>query len=114
MSPMLSVVILITSIVVSPNIDPVTSSFPAFQTNNCTTNTECEPNFCCLLGPVRYAIPTCNLFQQEGEQCRVNAETISTTLTYPDTSQIEVKDIYYILCPCADGLSCNPKHGICK
>ncbi|EGI67870.1 Astakine [Acromyrmex echinatior] len=110
---MLSVVILITSIVVSLNIDPVTSSFPAFQTNDqCATNTECKSNFCCLLGPMRYSIPTCMPFQQKDEQCRVNAETITTILTYPDTSQIEVKDIHYILCPCADGLSC--KHGICK
>ncbi|KYN41891.1 hypothetical protein ALC56_03712 [Trachymyrmex septentrionalis] len=53
-------------------------------------------------------------FQQKGEQCRVNAETITTNLTYPDTSEIAVKDIHYILCPCADGLFCNPKRGICK
>ena len=49
MLPMLNVVILITSIVVFPNIDPVTSSSPVFQ-KNCTINTECEPNSCCLLG----------------------------------------------------------------
>ncbi|KYN16810.1 Astakine [Trachymyrmex cornetzi] len=110
---MLSAIILITSIVVFPNIDPVTSSFPAFQTN-CATNTECEPNSCCLLGPMRYTRPTCMPFQQKGEQCRVNADTITANLTYPDNSQIEVKDIHFILCPCANGLSCNSKLGICK
>ncbi|XP_018338557.1 PREDICTED: astakine-like [Trachymyrmex septentrionalis] len=66
------------------------------------------------LGPTRYTKPTCMPFQQKGEQCRVNAETITTNLTYPDTSEIAVKDIHYILCPCADGLFCNPKRGICK
>ncbi|KYM75707.1 Astakine [Atta colombica] len=110
---MLNVVILITSIVVFPNIDPVISSSPVFQ-KNCTTNTECEPNSCCLLGPMRYSIPTCMPFRQKGELCRVNAETITTNLTYPNTLEIKVKDIHYILCPCADRLSCNPKRGICK
>ncbi|KYN05408.1 PREDICTED: astakine-like [Cyphomyrmex costatus] len=110
MSPMSSIVILITSIVVFPNIDPVISSFPAFQI--CKTNTECNSNSCCLLKPSRYAIPTCMPFQQEGEQCRVNAETITTNLTYPDNSEMEVINISFILCPCADGLSC--KNGICN
>ncbi|XP_018308071.1 astakine [Mycetomoellerius zeteki] len=112
MSPMSSVVILITSIVTFPNIDPVTSS--SLTVPNCTTNTDCEPNLCCLLGPSRYSIPACMPFQQEGEQCRVNAKTITTNLSYPDNTQIEVKDIHFILCACADGLSCDPKDGICK
>jgi len=53
-------------------------------------------------------------FQQEYEQCRVNAETITTNLSYPDNSQLEVKGVHFILCPCADGLSCNPERGICN
>ncbi|RLU18611.1 hypothetical protein DMN91_008968 [Ooceraea biroi] len=64
--------------------------------------------------PSRYATPACMPFQQRGEQCRVNADTISTNLTYPDDSRIEVESIHYILCPCADGLSCNFKKGICN
>ncbi|KAL6422888.1 hypothetical protein ACFW04_010426 [Cataglyphis niger] len=78
----------------------------------CTTNSECPSTQCCLLTPIRYGIPSCRTFQQKGEQCRVNADTITTTLSYPDKSQLEIKNVHYILCSCANGLSCN--HGICE
>ncbi|XP_012539105.1 astakine isoform X2 [Monomorium pharaonis] len=109
MSPISGILIFVISIVATSNIGSVTSS-----SQDCATNSECKSNSCCLLGPSRYAIPTCMPFQQKGEQCRVNAKTITTTLFYPDGSQVEVKDIHSILCPCADGLSCDPKRGICK
>ncbi|KAH0948338.1 hypothetical protein HN011_007680 [Eciton burchellii] len=88
----------------------------AGMTNNvqqCTTNAQCPSTHCCLLGPSRYAIPVCMPTQQKGEQCRVNADTITTNLTYPDSSQLEVKGIHFILCPCANELSCGP-NGICN
>ncbi|XP_029160672.1 astakine-like [Nylanderia fulva] len=78
----------------------------------CTTNLECPTDHCCLLGPSRFAIPTCMPFQQKREQCRVNADTVTANLTYPNSRSLEIKEIHFILCPCADGLSC--KHGICN
>ncbi|XP_020293985.1 astakine-like [Pseudomyrmex gracilis] len=83
------------------------------SSEGCTTTSECPPNFCCLLQPMRYAIPTCVPVQQKGEICRPNASTITTNLTYPDNSRLEVKDINYILCSCIDGSSCNPRKGVC-
>jgi len=119
MLSMLGVLLLVTLVKVSlvhslhgPEDVPERHEFAGFK--KCGTNSECPSNLCCLLGGSRYAIPSCSSFQQKDEQCRVNAEMLTTNLTYPDNSQIEVKDIHLILCPCADGLSCDPKRGICS
>ncbi|KAL0108021.1 hypothetical protein PUN28_014943 [Cardiocondyla obscurior] len=94
-------------------ISVVVLSSITVSAKECSTNSDCEKS-CCLLGPSRYAVPTCMPFQQKGEQCRVNADTITTKLTYPDDSEKTVNDVHYILCPCADGLSCDPKRGVCN
>ncbi|XP_011861926.1 PREDICTED: astakine-like [Vollenhovia emeryi] len=108
MSPMPGVLLFI-SIVTLPNI----SSIP-LSSENCVTNSECQTDSCCVLGASRYVIPTCMPFQQIGETCRVNAATITTNLSYPDNSQLEVTAVHFILCPCAAGLSCDSKHGTCE
>ncbi|XP_012228085.1 uncharacterized protein [Linepithema humile] len=105
MSPILVALLFISLAIAAP---------PLIPSEQCTTDSECPSDFCCLLGPSRYAMPACMPYQQKGEQCRVNAKTITTNLTYPDNSQLEVKNINFILCSCADGLSCNKKTGICN
>ncbi|XP_039310996.1 astakine [Solenopsis invicta] len=107
MTPISGILILVISIMATSSISSVV---PSYQ--KCNTNEDCKSSSCCLLGPSRYALPSCMPYQQKGEQCRMNADTITTNLSYPDNSQIEVKDIHLILCPCADGLSCD--FGICE
>lgn len=107
MSLMLSALLLVTLAGIVPAIP-----FDSSATQKCTTNLDCPSDLCCLLGPSRFAIPTCMQFQQKGEQCRVNADTVTANLTYPNDSRLETKDVHFILCPCTDGLSC--KRGICN
>ncbi|XP_014486827.1 PREDICTED: astakine-like [Dinoponera quadriceps] len=104
MSPILGVLLIAAVALMSPCVQ---------STQMCTKDAECPKDLCCLLGPIRYATPHCMPYQQPGQQCRVNAETITTNLTYPDNSRLEVKDVNFILCPCAEGSSCNPRTGIC-
>lgn len=131
MSPILSV-LLITTVALVSSLSPLISE-------RCTTDSECPQEKCCVLGlflpllliilqyysdmfnvngiilaPIRYAMPSCIQYQRMGEQCRVNASTITTNLSYPDNSQLEVKDVNYIMCPCAEGTSCNPQTGLCN
>ncbi|XP_071866915.1 uncharacterized protein isoform X2 [Bombus fervidus] len=81
----------------------------------CQSNTECQPGHCCTIGPMRYSVPQCKAMQKEGEVCRPgNVSTLNVTLGYPDGSQLTLKDVYYIFCPCADGLSCDIKEGVCN
>ncbi|XP_072756523.1 uncharacterized protein [Anoplolepis gracilipes] len=108
MSLILSALLLITLAGIVP--EAIFYDSPSIQ--KCTNNSECPSNLCCLLGPSRYALPTCMPFQQKGEQCRVNADTFTANLTYPDKSELEIKDVHFILCPCTNGLVC--KRGICK
>ncbi|EFN86043.1 astakine [Harpegnathos saltator] len=85
-----------------------------FSSNGqCTNNADCLSDECCLLGPMRYSTPTCIPYQKKGDQCRVNAEFVTTNLTYPNNSHLEVKNVSYILCPCVKETSCNKETGIC-
>lgn len=68
----------------------------------------------CFLGPARYSIPSCMPLQNKGEHCRFSADTITTNLTYPDHSRLEVQDINYILCPCAGEFLCDVESGKCN
>lgn len=53
--------------------------------------------------------------QKEGDICRpASASTIDMTVGYPDGSELTLKNVHYILCPCADGLSCDIKDGVCR
>lgn len=64
---------------------------------------------------MRYSLPQCKAMQKEGEVCRPgNVSTLNVTLGYPDGSELTLKDVYYIFCPCADGLSCDIKEGVCN
>ncbi|KZC05910.1 Astakine [Dufourea novaeangliae] len=80
---------------------------------HCQSNLECGPGHCCSIGPIRYSIPQCRPMQAEGEICRPASEfPINMTAAYPDGAQVLLTDVHYILCPCANGLSCDK--GVCK
>ncbi|KOC63709.1 Astakine [Habropoda laboriosa] len=82
---------------------------------HCQSNADCAPTQCCTIGGARYSIPECKAMQEEGEVCRPgNPSTLNVTLGYPDGSEITLKDVHFIFCLCADGLSCDVKEGICK
>lgn len=36
------------------------------------------------------------------------------TVGYPNGAEITLKEVHYILCPCASGLACDLKEGVCK
>nr|XP_034179903.1 uncharacterized protein LOC117604180 isoform X1 [Osmia lignaria] len=81
----------------------------------CQNNLECESGYCCTIGPIRYSIPECRAMQKEGEICRPgSASAINMTVGYPDGALVTLTDVHYILCPCANGLSCDAKEGVCK
>lgn len=81
----------------------------------CQSNLECDLGYCCTIGPIRYSIPQCKPLQDVGQVCRPGSVTpINMTVSYPDGAQVLLTDVHYILCPCADGLTCNAKEGMCK
>ncbi|XP_043517845.1 astakine-like isoform X2 [Frieseomelitta varia] len=81
----------------------------------CQSNSECQPGYCCTIGPIRYSIPQCRPMQEEGDTCRpASASTINMTVGYPDGSELTLNNVHYILCPCADELSCDVKEGVCR
>ncbi|XP_012283424.1 prokineticin Bm8-f isoform X2 [Orussus abietinus] len=96
-----------------PIIAGVASNRPSHV--QCVSNSECLRGSCCTIAPYKFSVPQCQSMQEEGAQCRpMGHETINTTLTYPDGSELELKGVHYILCPCDYGLTCDPKDGICR
>lgn len=52
---------------------------------------------------------------KEDEVCKPTDNILNTTLSYPDGSQVEIWNVYYIMCPCAGGLFCDRRsNGKCK
>nr|XP_003708605.1 PREDICTED: astakine-like [Megachile rotundata]XP_012153357.1 PREDICTED: astakine-like [Megachile rotundata] len=81
----------------------------------CQSNAECDSGYCCNIGPLRYSIPQCKVMQAEGEICRPGSTSpTNMTLGYPDGALVTLTNVHYILCPCANGLTCDTKEGICK
>ncbi|XP_076758719.1 astakine [Xylocopa sonorina] len=81
----------------------------------CENNSECPSDNCCVLGPYRYSYPQCLPRITKGEICRPSSSsTQNMTLEYPNGLVLKLTDVHYILCPCADGLSCDLKEGVCK
>ncbi|CAK9795021.1 unnamed protein product [Anthophora plagiata] len=81
----------------------------------CESNEDCPPGHCCTLGAVRYSIPQCKPMQEEGNVCRPgDPVTLNVTLGYPDNTEITIKGVHFLFCPCADGLTCDKKGGFCK
>ncbi|KAK9508976.1 hypothetical protein O3M35_006402 [Rhynocoris fuscipes] len=78
---------------------------PAFI--DCISSRECAKSQCCSVNPGRYAVPTCRERGDIGAACRPNNEPFSNNVTYPDDSTVFFQDVYYILCPCQDGLTCS-------
>ncbi|XP_012345115.1 astakine-like [Apis florea] len=90
-------------------------AYPCHTQNDyikCQTSSECRPNHCCTLGPIRYSIPQCKPMQGKGEVCRPTNVTFNVTLGYPDGSLLKIEDVHFIFCPCIDGFSCEK--GVCK
>ncbi|CAL7938481.1 unnamed protein product [Xylocopa violacea] len=80
----------------------------------CENNSECASDHCCVIGPYRYSYPQCLPMKIKGEICRPgSASTQNMTLEYPNGLVLKLTDVHYILCPCADGLSCDIKEGVC-
>jgi len=73
----------------------------------CQTSDECGKQACCVIGMGRYSIPTCQPRQEVGERCRPLGEPVNTTLHYPDGVSVDLAGVYYITCPCMDGLTCG-------
>ncbi|XP_076240369.1 astakine [Calliopsis andreniformis] len=81
----------------------------------CVSNLECDPGYCCTIGAMRYSIPQCQPLQKEGNPCRPgSAITINMTAMYPDGAEVLLTNVHSILCPCADGLTCDPNEIMCK
>nr|XP_033322205.1 astakine-like [Megalopta genalis] len=80
---------------------------------HCQNNLECGPGYCCSIGANRYSTPQCRPMHAVGEVCRPGIpSTINMTASYPDGVQVQLTNVHYILCPCADGLFCNL--GVCE
>ncbi|XP_033215586.1 astakine-like [Belonocnema kinseyi] len=80
----------------------------------CQNNDECAPGFCCSILPDKYSAPRCNPLREDGEMCRPKASTFNTTLHYPDGASVELTNVHYIICPCADDLTCDISDGVCR
>lgn len=62
----------------------------------------------------RYSIPTCQKKLQLSDYCRpASDEPTNTTITYFDGQVVSLYNVHMIMCPCADGLSCDLKTGSC-
>ncbi|XP_050691370.1 astakine-like [Eriocheir sinensis] len=72
---------------------------------DCTHNLHCGPESCCLVGFMRYSIPTCLALGDVGSFCNP-AEPSSRTLHYPNDIQVVLEEAYFGMCPCRSGLEC--------
>ena len=63
----------------------------------------------------RYSIPQCQKKQQLEEICRpASEEAVNTTVTYPDGAAVPLYNVYLVMCPCAEGLTCDERTGKCS
>lgn len=110
---------------------PATFCFPAMSNSNflpdlssrssyrppyveCISSDDCFFDSCCVLGMGRYSIPTCQKKLQLSDYCRpASDEPTNTTITYFDGQVVSLYNVHMIMCPCADGLSCDLKTGSC-
>lgn len=62
----------------------------------------------------RYSIPMCQKKLQLHEDCRpASDESINSTVTYLDGQVVSLYNVHMLMCPCADGLTCDRKTGKC-
>ncbi|XP_034940358.1 astakine-like [Chelonus insularis] len=83
--------------------------------SECTHDNDCNNDECCVIGPIRYSVPQCKKLLERDEFCRpMSTPLFNVTLGYPDGSQIHLKKVHYIFCPCAQGLTCNRSDELCN
>ncbi|GFG29186.1 hypothetical protein Cfor_06905 [Coptotermes formosanus] len=78
----------------------------------CLNNDECAATQCCVLGGNAYSIAGCENLLGPGNACRPNNEPINASVTYPNGDRVDLTNVYYTVCNCAQGLRCI--EGICK
>ncbi|XP_066994930.2 astakine [Anabrus simplex] len=89
------------------------SSRPSYI--ECQDSKECGPGSCCAIGANRYSVPMCQRMHEVGESCRGRGqEPMNTTVGYPDQSKVELTNVYWLFCPCADGLVCEKPSSTCQ
>lgn len=82
-------------------------SKPSFL--GCQSSEDCGVDECCVLGMMRYSVPTCRPLGEEGDTCRPHSGDVqpqNITVTYPDGSSADLY-VHTMLCPCATGLECS-------
>lgn len=63
----------------------------------------------------RYSLPQCEKKLQLHETCRpASDEPFNTTVTYPDGEVVSLTNMHMLVCPCANGLVCDPRSGRCE
>lgn len=107
--------ILVATVAVLGLIIPLPARSDVSTYAQCESNLQCTPGHCCVISPIRYSVPQCKPMQAEGESCRPVADpTMNVTVTYPNGNQVDLTKINYVICPCANGLFCDRKSGVCK
>lgn len=105
--------IFVAALLLGSTIQLLVAASPTYT--QCQSNSECAADHCCAISPIRYSVPLCRPLQAEGEPCRPVADTtFNLTVTYPNGDQADLTKIHYVICPCASGLICDKKTGICK
>lgn len=62
----------------------------------------------------RYSTPICQKKLQLHDNCRLaSEEPVNSTVAYPDGQVVSLHKVHLIMCPCADGLSCDYKSRTC-
>lgn len=99
--------------VLSVSCFPQVRKRPAYI--ECAHPDDCSFDSCCVLGMGRYSIPQCQKKIQLYEACRpASDEPLNTTVTYLDGNMVSLQNVHLVMCPCADGLVCDPRSGRCE
>jgi len=79
------------------------------QSTECTDSSDCGPGHCCALYQVggQYNTPTCSKLRAENEDCMANNNPYDYSFAYPNGVQFKSTNIYWAVCPCDTGLSCE-------
>ncbi|XP_045115168.1 astakine-like isoform X2 [Portunus trituberculatus] len=103
--------VLLLAVAVAVVVTVVTASTKA-SFAECTHNDDCGPLSCCLLGRMRYSIPSCAPLGTVGSYCYSNSQPSSHGLHYPGDVYLELEAAHLGMCPCEPGLVCY--RGMCQ
>ncbi|PSN38415.1 Astakine, partial [Blattella germanica] len=66
-------------------------------------------------GGSRYSRPRCIDLGSVGQPCRpYNSVPFNTTVSYPNGLSVDLTNVYFILCNCAQDLVCDRNEGTCR